>query len=482
MANELKDPVTGEPLVYSPEEQWIVDEFTSLGLTPTQADIENWSEYGTPGQITAELGSGFEEIELSSGVKVKSYSAEAINAAKEASGLGDEFLFNYSNKEGQAFRVPAGTPVAPGMNYKKVQTEGGFDYYVNEGEASGGVFGGLADLTGINEFEEAGKELGEAIPNELKSGLVPIPLISDPFGITQGFWGGEYAQEGRASASDLTGLSEDEIMLGQDIGLEVMGAIAGIATGNPYVTAGVRSLKSASKTGEGMKDTEDLLKDVGINFAVAGAIDMTARLLTPSPTPAPVGEQSATAMDAESIQGMYDTGGKDLFLGPDVSSAGEVIPGGALDVAKVSPSYIDPFALSTPAELAVAPLGAGAASTAGGVVGGTTAGAGAAVPSASGMDWRAWATIGSLGLGAAGLGLQAYGILSDDEEDQIDEQKDAQMELQAQQFEYEQKLLEMKIEAEKELMEMEKEPIPSKAAPSVYKPGTVKSGKPYGVK
>lgn len=427
MADELLDPATGKPLVYDDNEQWIIDEFQeATGKPPTQADIANWSKHGEPGQILVELGGGMEVKTLSDGTEVRMYTRLPED---------EDFEFAYSNKEGQVFAVPSGTHVAAGQNYKLVQSSGGYDYYVNEGEESGGVFGGLADLTGISEIEDLGEGLSDVIPNELKSGIVPIPLVSDPFGITQGFWGEEYAMEGRSSLANLTGLKPEEIAEFQDMGVDVASIITA-AAGAPYLAAGARSMKSASKVGEGRQDTEGLVKDVAINFAIAGAMDLMSSMMAPKAIEPPAGEALIDPFASPVTDNILIESGVGLPSTPGVTFLGD------------SALQIPPLNLGTPT---LPVVGAPAA----------------------GMDWKAIATIGSLALGAGGLGLQAYAAFSDDDDDIEDEK-----ELMAQKYEYEKRLLEMKIDAEHSMLTESLAPVPSSPAPSTYGGGVKK---PYGV-
>lgn len=284
------------------EYQWIYDEFQqALGRPPTPEEYANWKEHGSPGQILVELGGGMEVIDAD-GTEVRVY--------RDLSAAGDDFTFSYSNKEGEVFAVPEGTAVAGNKNYKKLGTNDGFDIYVNQGEQSGGIVGTIDKALGTDLSGVADK----VIPNELKSGIIPIPGISDPTGTTQtALFGKEFNDQGLESLADLTGMKSSDLgqlqtygRIGAEVALSVM--LPGVG---PWLAAGVESAFQASQVVGADEDVTKALTNAGIAIAAAY---VTSGLQTGSWNPAtqirggpavPAGEVPA-AGEAPSKAGVPD--------------------------------------------------------------------------------------------------------------------------------------------------------------------------------
>lgn len=446
-----------EELIVPEGYEWITQEYADLGLTPTQADIDNWVEYGQPGQITVELGGGMTTLDVG-GTELRVYTK-----LPEA----EDFEFNYSNKEGQVFAVPEGTAVAGGNNYKLVGTKDidgvSYDIYANEGEQGSGLSGLIEDATGI--------DLNKIVPNEVKSGIVPIPGISDPFGVTQGIvFGAEGAEEGLGVLSDITGLQPEEIQMAQDLGWTAASIAAGAATGNPYVTAGMMSLKQTSDTTKTDEDWNDLSKNVALNFAIAGTLDMAGKLLTNS---AALGGGSPDVPVPEGGEG----GLTDLYKAPSVPDAetiANVMPEGVMAtdadfLAQTYPINNTTAGLDAPVTNPVADSGYAYDEF------------GSVTPtvktSAQEEYWKAataninkpWYKDPSILLPVAGLGLSVYGLMSrPSPDDLLDEQTDAQKELIELKSEKEKELLMMQMEHEAAMQEEALKPVPSTPPPSMY--------------
>lgn len=414
-----------------------------LGRAPDQAGYDAY--VGKPiDDVESAVTHSDEYLTKTTGVTVKTVDVNGTPIkVYDNLNLAEGDTFTMSHKGGDVFAVPAGTPVSDARNYKYVKTVDGYDYYVNEGGSSGGLSGFIEGATGgvVN--------LDNLVPNEVKSGLIPITGLSDPFGITQGFWGEEYSAEGKKAAADITGLQESEIQFLQDIGVDAVSLTTALM-GHPYVGAGIRSTQSASKTAANQQDTEKLLTDIGINYAIAGALDW---LSTPGAPKTPGGAPGSSGYTYD----QFNTN----------PSALPMSGGGTPAFDSFNPNWF----LDSSAPVTLTP---GAAADAGAL-----AIPGAAPASSAAWGWKEYATVGSLALGAGGLALQGAALLSAPSPEETSKQD----------YEYQKKLLQMKIDAESKLQAeslsaqaaMQSEalaPLPASPVSPTYKSGSVK--KPYG--
>lgn len=441
-----------------------------LGRPPDPSGIETYSDPSYSAEdLAKELSTSPEKQAIDAGMTL-SY-VPIGDTGKQLMVYGDVNLaegdtFTMSHKEGDIFAVPQGTPVSGARNYEKVGTKEingeQYDIYQNAGSQGEGLSGIVENVTGV--------DLDKIVPNEVKSGIIPIPGISDPLGVSQGIVFGEGANEGTDYLADITGLKPEEILLAQDIGLGVVS----VGTGNPYLAAGAVSLKETSDTAKTDEDWVDLGKNVALNFAIAGTLDMAGKLLTSAPSPS-----TPPAFDAPS--GYDATGATALAGGPDAATIANVMPEGVYPInnttAGLDTSVTNPVADSTVDYGASNYLDFYGAPPATDSAFLSTTVPGTSAPSmqeqylgaAKAALEKPWYKDPSILLPVAGLGLSVYGLLSrPSPDDLLDEKTAAEKEIIDYQSEKNMEMLKAQQEFAAEQAAEDRAPVPSKAPPSMY--------------
>jgi hypothetical protein len=215
-------------------------------------DIQTWTQFGgDPSHYRAELsGQVLRPVRFGADGTASSspiYTPEAIET------MGGSFV-QTGFDTGTSVVLPAGANVT-GDYWKKVDSfeirgdpdipDGSYDVLVAEGAPSGGLFGAIADFTGIKEIEEFGHDLNKAITSELAlatpvlalTPLAPVAAaatvatVGDPLGITQGILFGDAGRQRTLNAYENIGINEESASEIMGIGTQLTSAILAATPG-----------------------------------------------------------------------------------------------------------------------------------------------------------------------------------------------------------------------------------------------------------